>query len=636
MPSLRCLPLYIAATSLAAACVTTVQGGAPAGAPRVNDVRIAGNRGVDDDDIVSGLVTQGPQGMFRVTYRRLDRLAMEQDLSRIESFYHRQGYYSAKVVGTRLQKSSGGVIVTFKVDEGKETRVVELDIDGLPDELKKKKSLSSHQDEIEVGGIFRYDHYETFKDWLHAWLAHQGYPHATIDGEVAVDRDVRSAAVRLVVDIGPKARFGATDIKGLSRTPESAVRNRIAYAEGDEFDPSKLELTQGRLYQLGLLGAVRVDYEKAGRPEVTDIHITVTEARRHELRIGGGVAIEGGFDPSTVRFEVRGRTDYILRGVPDSLSTLRFDFRPAWQFLIAEHRNGPAGEANVTLDRADLIIPRLAGQAMVGYQQHELEIYAARGPVARLGLSRPFLGERLTAGIGWRFKQLNFFEVSPAIDDVTRERIGLVEPYRLGFFEESVAYDYRDHPLDPRRGFYAEVSAINGGASTGGTDDVARATGDLRGYLPLGRKLVLAARALYGRALSPGLPITERFYDGGANGHRGFRFRQLSPIVSDEEGDIAEIGGEERFLTSGEVRLDVATFKSYPVGVVGFADGGDVVTDVGDLQLGNLHWAGGLGLRYDPVISLRFDVGYRLNRYGPGEPSHGDRFAFHFSIGQAF
>ncbi|HUS64712.1 MAG TPA: BamA/TamA family outer membrane protein [Kofleriaceae bacterium] len=636
MPAQHRHLLYIAATSVLAACVTTVQGGAPAGAPRVEDVKVVGNRDVPADDITEGLAMRGPEGLIRKTYVRLDRLAMEQDLARIESYYHRRGFYSAKVVGTRVQEAPDGVVVFFKVDEGKPTRVVEIDIDGLPDELMRRKSLSSHEDEIRVGGVFRYDRYEEFKDWFRAWLAHKGYPHAIVDGEVAVDRDVKTAAVRIKVDIGPKARFGKTDIKGLRSVPESAVRNRIAFHEGEPFDPAQLELTQGRLYQLGLLSAVRVDYEKEGRPEVTDIHITVTEAKPHELRLGGGAAIEGGFDPDSIRVEIRGRTDYILRGVPDSLSTLRFDFRPAWQFLIAEHRNGPAGEANVTLDRADLFAPRLAGQVMVGYQQHELDIYAARGPVARLGLQRPFINERLILGAGWRFKQMDFFEVSPAIDAATAKNIGLVEPYRLGFFEESIAYDWRDHPLDPRRGFYAEVTSANGGRSTGGTDEVNRATGDLRGYVPLGRRVVIAARTLYGRSLSGNLPITERFYDGGANGHRGFSFRQLSPIVSNEEGDVAEIGGDERFLGQGELRVDVATFKSYPVGVVGFADAGDVVKDVGDLRLGNLHWAGGLGLRYDPIIALRLDVGYRLNRFGPGEPSEGNRFAFHFSIGQAF
>src|SRR5690606_30150736 len=132
------------------------------------------------------------------------------------------------------------------------------------------------------------------------------------------------------------------------------------------------------------------------------------------------------------------------------------------------------------------------------------------------------------------------------------------------------------------------------------------------------------------------LPITERFYDGGAAGHRGFGYRELSPTVDDEEGGSAPIGGDEMLLGSGEVRVDVTKIKGYPFGVVGFVDAGDVVGEVGALDLGNLHYAAGVGLRYDPVIAFRLDVGYRLNRAGPGEPEAGNRFAFHFSLGQAF
>ena len=36
------------------------------------------------------------------------------------------------------------------------------------------------------------------------------------------------------------------------------------------------------------------------------------------------------------------------------------------------------------------------------------------------------------------------------------------------------------------------------------------------------------------------------------------------------------------------------------------------------------------------VGAVRFDVAYRLTRFGPGEPEAGNRFAYHLSIGEAF
>ena len=627
----------------AGACTTTIRGGAPSGAPTIKDVTIEGADGVSEGDIESGLATRGPSYFplrflpFRTTYRKLDRLAMEQDVSRIESYYQRRGYFSAEVLGSPDVKEAGSEArVVFRVKEGKPTRVADLNVAGLPRDLTDDEPLAEQERPLEVGSVFRYDRYEELKTWLAAWLANRGYPHAIVTGKVAVDRDTRTAAVQIDVDVGPRAVFGKTEIKGLGNVPRSAIENRLAYDKGDRFDPSRLELTQGRLYQLNLFSAVRLDYDREGRPQETGITLSVAEAKRHEWRLGGGVAVEGGFDPSQIRLEIRGRSDYLMRNFLDPLTTLRLDFRPAWQFLLAENRNGPAGEATATVERVGLFAPLLTGRVVVGYDADEYEAYTQRGPLARVGLSRPFIGDRLLTGLTWRFRSLTFAELSPALDEATQMEIGLTDPYRVGAIEENVAFDLRDHPLDPRRGFYAQVVASEGSTGLGGTSSFTRGTGDVRGYLPIGDRLVLAARAMYGRALASDLPVTERFFEGGANGHRGFTYRKLAPFRTGPEGEIAPIGGEEVVLTSGEVRLDLMKIKKYPFGIVGFADGGDVVEEPGGLDMSNLHWAGGLGLRYDPVVSLRLDFGYRLNRYGPGEPAAGDRFAFHFSLGQAF
>jgi len=68
-----------------------------------------------------------------------------------------------------------------------------------------------------------------------------------------------------------------------------------------------------------------------------------------------------------------------------------------------------------------------------------------------------------------------------------------------------------------------------------------------------------------------------------------------------------------------------------------FLDGADVTSQVSQLDLGNLNWAAGGGLRLFTIVgAIRFDVGYRLNRTGPLEPEPNSHYAFHLSIGEAF
>jgi outer membrane translocation and assembly module TamA len=55
------------------------------------------------------------------------------------------------------------------------------------------------------------------------------------------------------------------------------------------------------------------------------------------------------------------------------------------------------------------------------------------------------------------------------------------------------------------------------------------------------------------------------------------------------------------------------------------------------LDLGNLHWAVGGGLRLMTIVGpVRLDIGYRLNRTGAMDPEPGTRYTYHLTIGEAF
>ncbi|HET6612297.1 MAG TPA: BamA/TamA family outer membrane protein [Kofleriaceae bacterium] len=599
-------------------------------APRVLSVSIRGNHFVDEDAIVDGLAL-APHGFLKVTYARMDPLVLEIDSERIEWYYRKQGLFSARVVDVDVTTVEGGVRITFTVDEGEPTRIKTVDLRHVPDSLRGSERLAEILEGIREGQRFIHDSYLAAKDALGSWLIGEGYAHAEVKGQVLVARKDRLASVILDLDPGPQVRFGATKIVGLDGIPESTVRSRLAWERGQIFDPDLIATTRTRLFDVGHLKHIDIDIPHEGRPAVVDVTIHAEPDRRRELRLGLGVAA----DP--VRFEIRGRAGYTLVGYLDPLLTLHFDARPAYTFLHSDvGEGGIGGEGVVSAEREDFWFPKLLATAEVGYRVSELEAYAVRGPRARLSLRRPILSYRLVTTLAYEVAVLGFFDIAPAITPEEAQAIGLISPYRIGTFQQSITYDHRDSALNPARGYYLELSLEEAGAFSGSLFDYVRGHAEARGYVPIGDSAVIAGRVRYARVASGELPITQRYFAGGATSHRGFGYRHLAPSL-EKNGESVPFGGPALFLTTLEGRMKIATLFGNDLSAAVFTDGGDVPAAIGKLDLFHLHWAVGGGLRYEtPVGPVRVDLGVRINRLGPGEPDPGNRYAFHLSLGQAF
>ncbi|HEY3353954.1 MAG TPA: BamA/TamA family outer membrane protein, partial [Polyangia bacterium] len=263
------------------------------------------------------------------------------------------------------------------------------------------------------------------------------------------------------------------------------------------------------------------------------------------------------------------------------------------------------------------------------------------------------------------FQLLTFFNTDPVIliDPAQAGRFfGFLDPYRVGWWQQDVALDLRDSAVDPRKGAYALAGAEEGGDYAGGAFTYQKLRGEVRGYVPLGGRLVLAARAQFGHIASQGdlgSPITRRFYLGGPSSHRGFSFGRLSlQVPSGFPGRLPlPVGGDEMFLAQVEVRARLFQVRGSWFAVAAFFDTGDVAApSCGSggcpllppaaprhVDFARLHHAVGGGLRFKTVIgTLRADVGVRLNRLAASEPDGlpnpdpGHRIVFHLSVAEAF
>jgi len=280
---------------------------------------------------------------------------------------------------------------------------------------------------------------------------------------------------------------------------------------------------------------------------------------------------------------------------------------------------------------------------------------------------------------------------------------------RLSRFGASLARDTRDRQFDPTRGDFLTVDYALAARALGGNLSFSKLNLSYRRYKSLGRlrDTVLAASVQLGMAslfdtrdrngngviddADRRLPISERFFSGGATSLRGFSFEEAGPRVvapfctfgpqsgpvpstnpppeflqpcgtfRDQEGEVVAvnpftvpIGGNAMAVVNLEARVAITR----NIQAVPFYDGGNVFDRLKDLFRPGRCEAGrdpnvcqkwthtvGLGLRLKtPLGSIGADWAYLLNppefvipQFGGGTAIHRlKNNQIHFRFGQTF
>lgn len=588
-------------------------------------VRFEGNRSIGDAELRSALA------LPRIARRRwsVDPYLVAVDRDRIRGIYLRRGYFDVDV-RSRTERDGFSTVVVYTIVEGPRsiTRIV---ITGLPADPALTFDTVREELPLQNGQPFDYAAYDEAKVALLAVLEDAGYAHAVLDARVVGEHATHEAVVELALDAGPRCRFGTISVVGVSPRLEAVARSRLAIAPGDRYSAAALARTQRALDDLRRFSMVRVVPDTSSRSETIDVEIALAASAAHEVSLGGGFSI----DP--VAYEAHGRADYKVLGWPEPLTDLDLDLRPGY----AKLRDGgyePRLSARATSTRMDVFRPFVTADVEGGYDYYAVEAYTMYGPRASIGLSSPVWGDRVLLRVGWMLQYSQFTHVSPLIDPELEHALGLDRSELLGAFTQALVLDARDTPLATRRGLYVNVRAAEGTPYAAGRLSFVQLTPDVRGFVPVGR-FVLAARARFG-AFFGDVPVSERYYAGGATSQRGFAERQLAPTVFgvvDGEMESVPIGGAWLVDTSAEVRATVASVEGIPVGAVVFVDGANVTETAGELTSAGLHWAIGGGVRLMTQIGVvRFDVGWRLDKTGPARPEPESDYAFHLTIGEAY
>lgn len=565
-------------------------------------------RGGPQARVVSIRIEGAPGVLERVLRTRVaapleDRLTQE-DARALVRALEEDGHAEAKVEA-EVGEGGGDLAVVFRARPGPRTLVGAFEVstpvtleDEAPRELRTRE-----------GRPYRARNLALDRNDLVAAYRNAGYLQAEVAPEVVFSEDRSEARIVLRLTPGPRTTVDHIVISGLERTREAVVRRELLVQEGQPLGLQKVLESQRRLGSLGIFQRLTLTEMDPESVERRSLVVTAEEAPRTTVAYGIGYAER---DRARGSIEVTRRN---LSGMDRSVSLfLRGSFK---------------GNRVLTTYREPYLFGRRQEFLVTGFrEEEERETFSFVRFGALLQAARA-LTPRLSLIARYAHQQTRVFGLEVPLEEVDRQfRSSTVSGPSL-----SLVNDTRDDPLDPRRGRFlgADVQfshRVFGGDSfvKGFLQSAAYRRLDSRTTLALGARLGLA-RTL-GVGVPVRLPLPDRFFAGGDYSLRGFKLDTAGPLELGTSGLLFPTGGNALLLGGAELRVDLG----HHLGLAAFSEAGNAYRLASDVDLGNVRYTAGAGLRYKSALGpIRIDWGHKLNRRTGETPDH-----FHFTIGHAF
>jgi outer membrane protein insertion porin family len=530
---------------------------------------------------------------------------LEVDRDVLTEFYHALGYLYMEIKEPEVNMTGDRVAIKFILEEGIQVKISAISV---KDNTRISTDEILHDIPLKKGNPYNELDISDSKRKIQELYLKRGY----LDVKVAVERELSdsSANISFVVHEGDTTLFGKSIIIGNEQTKEKVIKREFLHKEDTPLDYGLLIKEKHRLYKLGLFTDVEVTpSEKADNKK--DILYKVKEGDPGALEFGFGY---GEYERLRGFFDISYKN---LWGINDQVS-FRTEMSTLEKRFMVSYNEPWFMNKEVTFK--SLLLHEDRKEKSIDTKEIR---YRLRRDSATAGIEKK-ITETLKGELNYDFSLVKTIDVKPDII-LTKEDTGtlVISGIRPGFI-----YDTRDNPFEPRSGVIAGASFKFASAAFLSETDFAKLILYANKYQSLSKRLVLAVSLRGGVAQgldkTRELPLVERFFLGGRTTVRGYEQDTLGP----KGVNGTPTGGNAFVMGNLELRTDVG--KGF--GIVTFLDGGNVFKKANNLDITNLKYTAGVGLRYNtPVGPFRIDYGHKLNRER-GE----SRGEIHFSLGHAF
>jgi outer membrane protein insertion porin family len=503
------------------------------GATKVQAINFIGNKAFSDSQL-RDIISTSQSGLFDfikgTNIYDPDRLALDRELLR--QYYLKNGYADARVVsaGAELARDGSGFYITFVVDEGELFTFGKVEIEstltGVDPQRLRGELLTS------AGATYDQSAMDRTVERLTLAVSEQGFAFARVRPRAVREPGTRVINVTYVIDQGPRIYIERINISGNLRTHDYVIRREFRLAEGDAYNPLMVDKAKRRLQGLGFFKTVDIKRRAGSAPDRVVLDVDLVEQSTGELSFGAGYSTSEGVigDVSIAERNLLGKGQYLRLRVAGSMERLQADISFTEPRFL--DRNLSAG--------FDLFWKDVDLSAVSAFRSR------TEGGSLRLGFP---LSENLWLTNSYTLSQGTIYDVGDEASLAIKASEGSALTSAWG---TSLAYDQRNHPKNPTKGYYFQVGSDLAGL--GGDVKYVRVTGEARFYYPITDKFTFVGRAIGGHIMGwdgEDVRLIDLFYKGGET-IRGFNRGGFGPRDLNT-GDA--LGGETFWATTAEVRF---------------------------------------------------------------------------------
>jgi translocation and assembly module TamA len=482
---------------------------------------------------------------------------------RVSAILEPYGYFYSQVSSQVKEIKSGEYQLKVKIKPGIPLRVTTLKLNvtgpgaALPELNQLLEDFPLH-----IGDILRQDFYEEGKAAFLQGAINLGYFDAEFQRhQILVNRDKQQVEIILHLDSKERFRFGKTVFENHGDYLERFLHRYITYQEGDYFSRTGLDQTRRKLRDANLFRSIEIHpLRDQAKDHRIPIQISLESSPRHQLFPGIGYGTDSG---------VRGSLRYRNRNLFHRGHEFQGDLRVSEedQYFITTYIIPDLD----SLNRKTRITAGIRNEDNTSYDSDKL--------FSEVEYVRSFR-ENLTASIFLRQERERYW----IGDDSSHLSHLLMTGGRLSL-------QLVDNLLTPRRGVQTRLE-LKGGTDTLLSDiSLLQLTGNITTIHPLPQKLSLLLRLRGGATWHSDsfsqVPASLRFFPGGGESIRGYKYKSLGP--EDDDGQV--IGGKHQLIANIELERKLTP----DWGIVFFTDIGNSFNSISDYHS---RQGAGVGLNY--------------------------------------